>query len=231
VAGGELRCANGTVRWDGIGTVRLRYDGSQEGLDPLTRTLWARLGERVVPVEALRSVEVDAGVLRFVLREHADPLRSVAGGAVDVLGAFPCTDLATAEQISQEIRVMLTRRDVPATPATRWLVAPPVAPDRIGGRDATLSVASGHLHFTYERSAGRKKKSFGSPWSVPLDQITHVEWAPAEGRQRGYLRISTAGTPDDRPKPKHDPAAMVTHRGEDVDALFFTARLLTRIRP
>jgi hypothetical protein len=69
--------------------------------------------------------------------------------------------------------------------------------------------------------------------SVPLAEITDVEWVPNDRRLRtkGFLRISTARTPLERSKPRHDPTAVVTEPRSDVDALFFAARLLTRIRP
>ncbi|MGW7681876.1 DUF4429 domain-containing protein [Kribbella sp. NPDC054772] len=226
VASGELRSANGTVVWDGVGTLRLRYDAAAP--DPVR----PRLGERTLPVEALQAVEMSGTGIRFVLREGADPLQSVTQPAVDLYD-FPGVDPEVAGAIAGDIRRTLTRRDVPATRANAWLLAPPVAPDRIAGRDVSLAVASGHLTFSYARAASRKKKSLGAPRAVPLGDILDVEWSPQQGRirGRGFLRISTASTPYDRPKPKHDPAAMVTRRGADVDALFFAARLLTRIRP
>ena len=234
----QLDSTNRTLDWDGAGTLRVRYDGTPDGLGKLTNSLRTRLGERVVPVEALQAVELspDAPVLRLLLREDADPLLSVSGGSFDALldpYSFPFTDRALAQRIADGIRVTLVRRDVPTTPAVRWLVAPPAADDRIEGRDATVSVANGRLEFAYARTARRKKKSDGDPWSVPLGDITDVEWRPNERRlgDPGFLRISTARTPLDRPKPRHDPAAMITDRRTDVDALFFAARLLTRIRP
>ncbi|HWD82054.1 MAG TPA: DUF4429 domain-containing protein [Kribbella sp.] len=233
MAGGELASVNGTVVWDGVGTLRIRYDGTQPGLDPLTAQLRTRLGERILPVEALQSVETYGTGLRLVLRDGADPLLAVTG--VDVLGDlydFPGVDQGLAEQVALEIRRTLSRRDVPAA-AARWLLAPPPAPDRIAGRDASLSVANGQLTFTYELRAGRRKKAYGNPWSVPLGTILDVEWRPDQGGLggHGYLRIVTDRTPLDRPKPRHDPAAMVSARDTDVDVLFFAARLLTRIRP
>lgn len=233
MAGGELVSVNGTVVWDGAGTLRIRYDGTQAGGDPLTGALRARLGARVLPVEALQSVEVyDAG-LRLVLRAGADPLQAVSG--VDVLSDpydFPGVDPALAAQVAGEIRRTLTRRDVPAA-AARWLLAPPPAPDRIEGWDAALSVANGRLAFGYQPRATRKKRALGNPWSVPLGDIADVEWTPYRGpvAGRGFLRIRTADQPVERPKPKHDPAAMLTRRNTDIDTLFFAARLLTRIRP
>jgi hypothetical protein len=234
---GELKGANGTVGWDGAGTLRVRYDGSEAGPSKLSSSLRERLGERVVPVEAIRAVEVGSE-LRLILREGADPLQSVRGGLFDALidpyrFPFDPGDRALAERIAADLRITLSRRDVPETAAVRWLVAPPAAPDRLEGRDATLSVANGELVFAYSRSAGRRKRANGDPWSVPLADITDVEWAPNQGRfdRGGFLRVSTARTPDERPKPRHDPAAMLTERDTDVDALFFAARLLTRIRP
>jgi hypothetical protein len=238
VAGGELKSTNGTVDWDGAGPLRIRYDAPAGELGRLAGSLRTRLGERVVPVEALQAVEVsqDAPVLRLILREQADPLQSVSGGHFDALidpYTFPFTDRPLAERLATEIRVTLARRDVPTTSAVRWLVAPPVAPDEIEGRDAILSVANGQLVFAYKRTAVRKRRATRGPWSVPLADIIEVEWMPNQRRLGvgGFLRISTARTPLERPKPRHDPAAMLTQRGTDVDALFFAARLLTRIRP
>ena len=240
VAGGELKSMNGTVDWDGIGTLRVRYDGPHNGSGRLTNSLRTRLGERTIPVEALRAVEVsqdpEAPTLDLVLRERADPLQSVTGGFFDELihpYSFPFTDRALAESIAADIRRTLARRDVPTTPAVRWLVSPPVAPDRLEGRDATLLVDSGELVFAYKRSARRKRTANGDRWSVPLADIIEVEWTPNQRRfgLGGFLRISTAKTPFERPKPRHDPEAMITERRTDVDALFFAARLLTRIRP
>jgi hypothetical protein len=237
VAVGEVKGANGTVYWDGVGTLRLRYDGTGDGFGKLESSLRDRLGERVVPVEAIRAVAVGSE-LRLVLRDGADPLQSVAGGHFDALiepyrFTFDPDDRDLAERIAADIRIALSRRDVPETPAVRWLVAPPAAPDGLAGRDATLSVVGGALEFAYNESAGRKKRANGNALSVPLADITTVEWAPNRGRfdRGGFLRVSTARTPLERPQPKHDPAAMRTERETDGDALFFAARLLTRIRP
>lgn len=221
VAGGELTSTYGTVVWDGIGTLRIRYGGT---------LLRSRLGERTVPIEALRAVKVTGEGLRLVLRDGADPLQSVTQPIE--LYDFPGVDRSVAEEIARDVGQALVRRDVPESASAAWLVAPPPAPDRIEGRDATLAVANGQLTFKYHRSAGRKKKALGDPWSVPLGDIVDVEWTPAAGLgARGFLRITTAATPAVRPKPRHDPTAMLTRRPAEADALFFAARLLTRIRP
>ncbi|MET9318443.1 DUF4429 domain-containing protein [Kribbella sp. NPDC003505] len=228
---GELTSTHGTVVWDGLGTLRIRYDGTQGGLHPLAAAVRARLDERVVPVEALRSVEVTETGLRLVLRDGADPLQSVTR-LIDVYD-FPGAERDLADNIARDVAQVLVRRDVPATAASAWLVAPPAAPDQFEGHDATLVVANGRLTFTYRRFASRKKKAHGDLWPVPLGEIVDVEWMPEQSRfgARGFLRIATAATPDLRPKPGHDPAAMVSRRHTDVDALFFATRLLTRIRP
>lgn len=176
VAGGELTSTYGTVVWDGIGTLRIRYGGT------LVRT---RLGERIVPVEALRAVELTDTGLRLVLRDGADPLQSVTQPIE--LYDFPGVDHEAAEEIARDVGQALVRRDVPETAAAAWMVAPPPAPDRIEGRDATLAMANGQLTFKYHRSAGRKKKALGDPWSVPLGDIVDVEWAPHGRTRRAWI--------------------------------------------
>jgi hypothetical protein len=232
-----------TLSWDGFGTLRIRYDGSDAGLGKVTRSLRTRLGERVLPVEALRDIGLSmspgAPVVSLELREHADPLLSVGGGYFGSLldpyrFFFDAASRGTAECLVSEVQAMLARRQVPSTPAQRWLVAPPVAPDRIEGRDATVFLSGGRLAFAYKWSASRRKTADGvRSTTVPLTEITEVEWTPNNRhlRRKGFFRISTARTPIERPKPKHDPAALLTDPKSDVDALFFAARLLTRIRP
>ncbi|MFI7065851.1 DUF4429 domain-containing protein [Kribbella sp. NPDC050124] len=234
--------SNGTLGWDGFGTLRIRYDASAAGLEKLARSLRTRLGERTVPVEALQGISLSmspgAPVVTLELREHADPLLSVSGGSFAALldpyrFFLDAADRSTAEWLVADVKAMLARRQVPTSPSLQWLVAPPVAPDRIEGRDATVFLAGGHLAFAYKWTASRKKKADGERLSVPLADITDVEWTPNEGRLRtkGFFRISTARTALERPKPRHDPAALLTDPRTDVDVLFFAARLLTRIRP
>lgn len=242
VSGSELVSSNGTLGWDGFGTLRIRYDASAAGLGKLAKSLRTRLGERTVPVEALQSIALSLGpgapVVSLELREHADPLLSVGGGYFAALldpyrFFFDDADRAVAERLVADVKAMLARRQVPASASQQWLVAPPVAPDRIEGRDATVFLAGGHLAFAYKWAASRKKKADGDRLSVPLADITDVEWTPTDRRlgTRGCFRISTARTPLERPKPRHDPAAVLTEPRTDVDVLFFAARLLTRIRP
>ncbi|MFK4086818.1 DUF4429 domain-containing protein [Kribbella sp. NPDC020789] len=211
-----LRTGHGVLEWDGAGIIKVRYDGP--------------LGERVIPVEALRGVQVSGG-LEFELREHADPVLSVSGGSYGSIYRFEVEDLAAAERLASEVRIARARRAVPEKAAPAWLVAPPAATDAMEGRDATVAVANGLLMFAYPRSASRRKKAEGNPRSVPLIDITGVEWRPREGRQAGYVRVSTASTPIDRARPKHDPSAVRTTDEGAIDALFFAARLLTRVEP
>ncbi|TDD49301.1 DUF4429 domain-containing protein [Kribbella antibiotica] len=212
----RLQTNHGTLEWDGAGTIRVQYDGP--------------LGERVIPVEALSAVRVSA-VLEFELREHADPLLSVSGGAYQSIYQFEVADLAAAERLASEIRIARARRAVPETAAPTWLVAPPLAADALEGKDATVAVANGLLMFAYPWSASRRKKADGNPRSIALIDIVGVEWRPCVGRRSGFVRVSTARTPIDRPRPKHDPAAVRTAVEGETDALFFAARLLTRIQP
>jgi hypothetical protein len=212
----RLQTNHGTLEWDGTGTIRVRYDGP--------------LGERMIPVEAVSAVRVSTH-LQLDLREHADPLLSVSGGSYASIYRFEVTDLATAEQLASEIRIARARRAVPETAATAWLVAPPLAADALKGKDATLAVANGLLMFAYPRSATRRKKAAGNPRSLALADILDVEWRPRDGRHAGFVRVRTAQTPVDRPRPKHDPAAVRINPDNETEALFFAARLLTRIQP
>ncbi|MFI5730677.1 DUF4429 domain-containing protein [Kribbella sp. NPDC051587] len=212
----RLQTNHGVLVWDGTGTIRVRYDGP--------------LGERVIPVEALSGVRVSTD-LRLELREHADPLLSVSGGSYASIYHFEVADLAAAERLASEIRIARARRAVPETAASTWLVAPPLAADAMEGKDATVAVANGLLMFAYPRSASRRKKSDGNPRSVSLMDIIDVEWRPRDGRHAGFVRVSTARTPFERPRPKHDPSAVRTAVEGETDALFFAARLLTRIQP
>ncbi|WP_405061862.1 DUF4429 domain-containing protein [Kribbella sp. NBC_01505] len=212
----RLQTDHGTLEWDGTGTIRVRYDGP--------------LGERVIPVEALSGVRV-SGALDLELREHADPLLSVSGGSYGSIYHFEIDDLAAAERLASEIRIARARRAVPETAATAWLVAPPLAADALEGRDATVAVANGLLMFAYPRSATRRKKADGNPRSISLADILDVEWRPREGRHAGFVRVGTTGTPVERPRPKHDPAAVRVAAEDEIEALFFAARLLTRIQP
>ncbi|GAB3946982.1 hypothetical protein GCM10029976_075440 [Kribbella albertanoniae] len=213
-----LQTNHGVLEWDGTGTIRVQYDASP------------RLGERIIPVEALRGVEVSAD-LRLELREHADPLLSVTGGSFESIYHFEVTDLTAAKRLASEIRIARARRAVPETAAPRWLVATPPAADALEGKDATVAVAQGMLMFAYPRSATRRKKADGNPRSVPLTDILNVEWVARAGRHAGFVRVGTAQTPVDRPKPKHDPAAVRVAPDGELDALFFAARLLTRVQP
>jgi len=211
-----VRTDLGTLEWDGTGTIRIQYDGP--------------LGERMIPVEALRGVAVSDG-LELELREHADPLLSVSGGSFASIYRFSVTDSAAADEFASQVRIARARRAVPETAATHWLVANPPAADALEGKDATVAVANGLLMFAYPRSATRRKKAEGNPRSLPLTEIVEVEWTAPAGRQPAVVRVSTARTPADRPKPKHDPAAVRIAPENELDALFFAARLLTRIQP
>ncbi|MET7277429.1 DUF4429 domain-containing protein [Kribbella sp. NPDC005582] len=211
-----VRTDLGTLEWDGTGTIRIQYDGP--------------LGERMIPVEALRGVTVSDG-LELELREHADPLLSVSAGSFASIYRFQVADSAAADEFASQVRIARARRAVPETAATRWLVATPPAADALEGKDATVAVANGLLMFAYPRSATRRKKAEGSPRSIPLTDIVEVEWTARAGRQPAVVRVSTARTPADRPKPKHDPAAVRITPENELDALFFAARLLTRIQP
>ncbi|WP_433009459.1 hypothetical protein [Kribbella sp. CA-294648] len=59
--------------------------------------------------------------------------------------------------------------------------------------------------------------------------IRAVEWAPIRGMDLGYVRITTAATPADRPKPPKDPEALLLGANHQAPGLLFAANLQHRI--
>lgn len=90
LSGDELRGRNATMVWDGLGTIQLRYGGSWiKQKSTLTKIVLQKIGQRTVPVEALTGVDLvmpggtEDPTIRLLLRERADPLLTVAGGALN----------------------------------------------------------------------------------------------------------------------------------------------------
>jgi hypothetical protein len=244
LSGDELKGTNGTLVWDGLGAVRLRYGGpwiTQKST--ITHLLLKRLGERTVPVEALQRVELvmpggtEDPMIRLVLREGADPITAVAGG--DIQGLldpyrfyFKNDQWLLADYYAQEIRASIARHQLATEPAEHWLVAPPEAPDEFKGNDGKLRLAGDQLVFDWGWAANAEKKKAGDPRSVPLSEITGVEWKPSDkgwNSPLGFFRITTAQSPAERPDPKVDPDALILGPTAEINALFVGAKILTLI--
>jgi len=242
LSGDELRGRNASMVWDGLGAVQLTYDGSWiKQKSTLTRWTLKKLGRRTVPVEALTGVELvmpggtEQPTIRLLLRERADPLLAVAGGALDELVDpyrldFDAKQWLLADYYAQEIRTSIALHQLPPGPADRWLIEPPPAPDRIKFQSVKAELDGSGLILDYGFAATQAKKSYGDPWRLPLAELLNVEWAPQSLRRPGYLRLTTTRKPAERPKPADDPETLLTSAIDESDVLFFGAKLLWLIK-
>ncbi|MEU4191203.1 DUF4429 domain-containing protein [Kribbella sp. NPDC026611] len=244
VSGDELRGRNAVLVWDGLGTIQLRYEGAWiKQKSTLTHLVLKKLGERTVPIEAVRDVELvmpgghEDPTIRLVLRDHADPLLSVAGGALNELidpyrFDFDNAQWLLADYYAQEIRTSIALHQLGSAPADRWLVEAPPAPTGLKGQQGMkLALEGDELVFDYGFATPKEKKAYGDPWRLPVAEVVAVEWQPITNKwgSNGYLRITSARTPTDRPEPAKDPETLVTQPLAETDALFFGAKLLSMV--
>jgi hypothetical protein len=243
LSGDELRGANATLVWDGLGAVQLRYGGGWlRQQSTLSHQLLKRLGERTVPVEALKDVELvmpggtEDPMIRLVLRDGADPLTTVAGG--DLAGLFDPyrfyfknEQWLLADYYAQEIRTSIALHQVSAEPAAGWLVAAPDAEDELKGFDGKAKLIGDQLVFDWGWTAPKEKKSARDPRSVPVADVRAVEWRPMEGKNLGFVRVTTSASPAERPDPAKDPEALLLGATHQVPGLLFAARLLSQVSP
>jgi len=211
-----------TLRWDGD-TIRLRYKPRfLSRRERRTRDLAAVLGERSVPVEALRAVSTepveDGVILRLLLRDDADPLLVLAGDAFDeefdpYRIHFSWKQWETSEWRVKDLEADLARSEVAGRRADRWLVEPPEALGEFKAFDARLTLRRDEFTFHWDWKAFDEKQALGMVRKVMLADITAVEWRPPtkEGLRipDGYLRITTVDSPPERPPPY---SAHASHR-------------------
>lgn len=243
LSGDELKGSNGTLVWDGLGTVQLRYDGAwMKQTSTVTHQLLRRLGTRTIPVEALAGVELvmpggtEQPMIRLVLRAGADPLMAVAAEAIDRLFDpyrfyFSNKQWLLADYYAQEIRTSIALHQLGTGPAERFLVEPPAAADELKGFDGKARIEDGELSFDWTWTATKEKKAAGDPRRVPLADITGVAWLPMGDKQLGRMRISTAATPAERPESDKDPETLLLGALQQVPGLLFGAKLLAAVRP
>ncbi|GAB3946986.1 hypothetical protein GCM10029976_075450 [Kribbella albertanoniae] len=241
LSGDELRGRNATMVWDGLGTIQLRYPGPwRQQKSGLTYAVLKQLGRRTIPVEALTGVEIvmpggtETATIRLILREHADPLLAVAGGRFDELIDpyrldFSPDQWLLADYYAQEIRTSIALHQLPPGPADRWLIEPPPAPDKVKFQFVKVELDGDELVLKYGFGATAAKKSYGNPWRLPLTELRDVEWVPGRIRSDGFLRLTTARTPAERPKAADDPETLTTWPLSEHDALFFGAKLRSLI--
>ncbi|MBX7546645.1 DUF4429 domain-containing protein [Streptomyces sp. NPDC004232] len=205
----EIIQKDGTWAFDGD-ALRLT-PGRDKNVSPLRR----ELGELVVPIGALAGVSFEqgrrSGRLRLRLRDGADPLTQATGGrlaeADDPYQLAVQTDrYGVAEYVADEVRTALLLEQVPPEPADGYLLPGPALPVSASAGDGTASFDGDQVRLEWNWKTEDAKAAAG-PRTLPLAEITGVEWQPAAGLENGHLRFLVRGAPITAP-PKYDPNAV-----------------------
>ncbi|SHK71145.1 Short C-terminal domain-containing protein [Streptomyces yunnanensis] len=202
--------------------------------------LFQALGERRIPYEALRSVEVSAGrrgtvVLRAVPRQGADPLMEAANGqlredADPYRLVLPADRETLASYYADELRAALG----PAAkePAERHLVAAPPPPLHFKAYDGKASFDGRSVVFRWFWTGASSAKWKSGDQTFAIDELVGVEWRSPE-ILNGYLRLLERDAPE-RPSGEadQDPAAVVFGLGYGPvhESLPFAASVLQAVR-
>ncbi|MEU6100414.1 DUF4429 domain-containing protein [Streptomyces flaveolus] len=205
----EIIQKDGTWVFDGD-TLRLT-----PGRDKNVGLLRRELGELVVPLRALAGISFEqgkkSGRLRLRLRDGADPLLHATGGRLtephDPYQLIVDADrYGVAEYLVDEVRNALLLEQVPADPVDAYLLAGPSVPLSVSAGDGTASFDGERVRLEWKWQA-EDSKSAGGPRTLPLADITAVEWQPSVGLENGHLRFTVRAAPTKMP-PKYDPNAV-----------------------
>ncbi|MFJ9617755.1 DUF4429 domain-containing protein [Streptomyces noursei] len=202
--------------------------------------LFQALGERRIPYEALRSVEVSAGrrgtvVLRAVPRQGADPLMEAANGqlredADPYRLVLPADRETLASYYADELRAALG----PAAeePAERHLVAAPPPPLHFKAYDGKASFDGRSVVFRWFWTGASSAKWKSGDQTFAIGELAGVEWRSPE-ILNGYLRLLERDAPG-RPSGEadQDPTAVVFGLGYGPvhESLPFAASVLQAVR-
>ncbi|MFI6344060.1 DUF4429 domain-containing protein [Streptomyces sp. NPDC050560] len=185
--------------------------GGDRSLAPLRR----ELGELAVPLEAIRGVSIErgrkAGRLRLRLRDGADPLVQVAGGRLhDASDPYQLTvepgRYGVAEYLVDEIRAALRLAGTESGPVDGYLLPGPAVPLTVAAGDGSVSFDGETVRLEWNWKTNDAKSAAG-PRTLPLGEITAVEWQPSMAMENGYLRFTVRGQTG-KSAPKHDPHAV-----------------------
>jgi hypothetical protein len=205
----EIIQRDGTWVFDGD-ALRLT-PGRDKNVGLLRRTL----GELVVPLGALAGISFEqgkkSGRLRLRLRDGADPLLHATGGRLtephDPYQLIVESDrYGVAEYFTDEVRNALLLDQVPSEPVDAYLLPGPSVPLSVSAGDGTASFDGEHVRLEWNWKTEDAKAAAGAR-SLPLAEITAVEWHPAVGLENGHLRFTVRGAPTKTP-PKYDPNAV-----------------------
>lgn len=206
----EIIQKDGTWAFDGD-ALRLN-PGRDKGVGPLRR----ELGELVVPLAVLAGVSFEqgrrAGRLRLRLREGADPLLHATGGRLaephdPYRLAVESDRYGVAEYFVDEVRNALLLEGVSPEPVARYLLPGPSVPLSASAGDGTAGFDGERVRLEWNWKTEDAKAAAG-PRTIPLGDITGVEWQPAAGLENGYLRFAVRGAPAAPPPAKYDPHAV-----------------------
>ncbi len=202
--------------------------------------LFQALGERRVPYEALRSVEVSEGrrgtvVLHAVPRRGADPLMEAADGQLKEDSdpyrlVLPAERKTLAEFYADELRTALG--PVAKEPADRHLVAAPEAPLHFKAYDGKASFDGRSVAFRWSWTGASSAKWKCGDRNFTVGELAGVEWRSPEVLN-GYLRLLERGARDAAPgEADQDPAAVVFGLGYGPvhESLPFAAAVLQAVR-
>jgi hypothetical protein len=205
----EILQKDGTWTFDGD-TLRLT-PGRDKNVGLLRRTL----GELVVPLGALAGISFEqgkkSGRLRLRLRDGTDPLLQATGGRLtephDPYQLVVESDrYGVAEYFVDEVRNALLLDQVPAEPATGYLLPGPAVPLSAAAGDGTASFDGDRVRLEWNWKTEDAKAAAGTR-TLAVADIAAVEWHPAVGLENGHLRFTVKNAPTKAP-PKYDPNAV-----------------------
>ncbi|MBO7936449.1 DUF4429 domain-containing protein [Streptomyces antibioticus] len=185
------------------------------GRDKNVGLLRRELGELVVPLGALAGISFEqgkrSGRLRLRLRDGADPLLHATGGRLsephDPYQLLVESDrYGVAEYLVDEVRRALTLDEVPGGPVDAYLLPGPSVPLSCSAGDGTASFDGERVRLEWNWKTEDAKASSGAR-TIPVEDITAVEWHPAAGLENGHLRFTVRHAPTKAP-PKYDPNAV-----------------------
>lgn len=185
------------------------------GRDKNVGLLRGTLGELVVPLGALAGVSFEqgkkSGRLRLRLRDGADPLLHATGGRLtephDPYQLTVESDrYGVAEYFADEVRNALLLDGVSPDPVAGYLLPGPSVPLSASAGDGTVGFDGERVRLEWNWKTEDAKAATG-PRTIPLTEITAVEWQPAAGLENGHLRFTVRGAPATAP-PKYDPNAV-----------------------
>ncbi|SOD86385.1 DUF4429 domain-containing protein [Streptomyces sp. Ag109_G2-15] len=185
------------------------------GRDKNVGLLRGTLGELVVPLGALAGVSFEqgkkSGRLRLRLRDGADPLLHATGGRLtephDPYQLTVESDrYGVAEYFADEVRNALLLDGVSPDPVAGYLLPGPSVPLSASAGDGTAGFDGEQVRLEWNWKTEDAKAATG-PRTIPLTEITAVEWQPAAGLENGHLRFTVRGAPATAP-PKYDPNAV-----------------------